>query len=100
MFARPRTLGAIGKALVVGGDASYALYLSHPFSINVVILGWQKLHLTWPWLFMGATIVVSVAVAVVIHMVLERPLLRRLNGVLKRKRAVPVPSPAAAVAGK
>src|SRR3569623_180021 len=100
VFARPRTLGAIGKALVVGGAASYALYLSHPFSINVVILGWQRLHLSAPWLFIGVTIVVSVAVAVVIHRVLERPLLKRLNGTLKRKRLVPAPTPAAAVAGK
>jgi peptidoglycan/LPS O-acetylase OafA/YrhL len=93
VFARPRSLGWIGKALVLGGDASYALYLSHPFSINVVILGWQKLHLSLPWLFMGTTIVVSVAVAVVVHLVLERPLLRWLNGALKRKRVAPPATP-------
>ena len=73
---QPRRLGTW---LVLGGDASFALYLSHPFSINVVILAWQKLHLGAPWLFIAVTIVVAVAAAIVIHLVVERPLLRRLN---------------------
>ena len=95
VFSRPRALGWTGKALVLGGDASYALYLSRPFSINVVILGWQKLHLNSPWLFMGATIVVSIAAAIVVHLVLERSLLRRLNAALKPRPQRPI---AAAVA--
>ena len=76
--------GRLGTWLVLGGDASFALYLSHPFSINVVILGWQKLHLGAPWLFIAVTIVVAVLAAIVIHLVLERPLLDRLNAMLAR----------------
>jgi len=81
-----RRPGRVGTWLVLGGDASFTLYLSHPFSINVVILGWQKLHLGAPWLFIVVTIVVAVLAAIVIHLVLERPLLDRLNAALSRPR--------------
>ena len=85
---------------MLGGDASYALYLSHPFSINVVILAWQRLHLSSPWLFMAATIVAAVAVAIAVHLLVERPLLRRLNaGLASRaatRAAAAMPAPAGA----
>ena len=100
VFARPRALGPVGRFLVLGGDASYALYLSHPFSINVVILAWQKLHLSSPWLYMAITIVTAVAVAIAVHLLLERPLLGRLNAALRRGAALRTVLPATASAGK
>ena len=102
VFARPRALGPVGRFLVLGGDASYALYLSHPFSINVVILGWQKLHLSSPWLFMAVTIVAAVFGGIVVHLALERPLLGRLNGALRRRAQAPLAAalPPAVNAGK
>ncbi len=99
VFAQPRALGPLGRFLVLGGDASYALYLSHPFSINVVILGWQRLHLSSPWLFMGVTIVAAVAGAIAVHLLLERPWLARLNGALRQPARTPAP-PLAVNAGK
>jgi peptidoglycan/LPS O-acetylase OafA/YrhL len=100
VFAQSRSVGLIGRMLVLGGDASYALYLSHPFSINVVILGWQKLHLNSPWLFIAATIVVSLVVAITVHLILERPLLRRLNDALTRGVAARDATPMVVASGK
>lgn len=92
VFARPRAPGPVGRALVLGGDASYALYLSHPFSINLVILGWQKFGFAAPRLFIATAIVAAVLVAIGVHLLLERPLLKGLTGLLRRR---PVPAPAA-----
>ena len=79
VFGLRETPRGIAKALVLGGDASYALYLSHPFSINVVVLAWAKLHLGSPWLFIATAVVCAIAGAVVLHFAIERPLLGWLN---------------------
>jgi peptidoglycan/LPS O-acetylase OafA/YrhL len=89
VFSRTREPGPFGRALVLGGDASYVLYLSHPFSINVVILGWQKLHVDAPWLFVATCIVVALGVALSLHLLLERRLLAVLSGALRRRPALP-----------
>jgi len=83
-FAR---LSGPGRWLVLGGDASYALYLSHPFTINVMVLAWEKLHLGSPWAFAALTGVVAVAASLVIHVVLERPLTRYLQGLGTTRRS-------------
>ena len=75
-----RRLSRGGRWLVLGGDASYALYLSHPFTINVMVLVWEKLHFQSPWAFAAVTGVLAIAASVIIHVVLERPVTRFLQG--------------------
>ncbi len=67
------------RMLRLGGDASYALYLSHPFTINVVSVVWQKLPLASPIGYLAATIIVSLIVGVFVHLLIERPLLDMLH---------------------
>lgn len=83
--------------LVLGGDASFALYLSHPFSINLLILAWQKLHLDAPWLFVATCLVVAIGAAIMVHLVIEKPLLAYLN---RGARPTPLPATPALTAGK
>lgn len=83
--------GPIGRGLGLGGDASYALYLSHPFAINALALVWGKLNLGLPWVFVAAGIALSVAGSIVAYLLIERPVIRWLGRVWTAK---PVSSPA------
>ena len=73
------------------GDASYSLYLTHVFVLNLAYKIWitivsEKLP---PSVFLGASILASILVGVVIYHLVERPitnfLQRRLLGSLKPK---------------
>lgn len=80
--------------LILLGDASYSLYLSHMFSVRGVRMLWNLLHLP-PLvpLFCLAAFVVAVIVGLVLAMGIELPLhrfaRRRLSGI-----RAPVPTPA------
>lgn len=67
--------------LVALGDASYSLYLTHPFVIRPLRNVWIALHGgALPLeLYIPVCIVVAAAAAVVIHRLLERPLTGRLQ---------------------
>jgi exopolysaccharide production protein ExoZ len=64
--------------LAAGGDASYALYLTHPFVSKIIAVVGAKAHLPPLMTFVG-TIAVCVAVSVVVHRVFERPTTMFLN---------------------
>lgn len=87
----PERVGAAGRLLALGGDASYALYLSHPFVLAIVAAVWRFTHVTSPWAFMITACVASVVVAVAFHLLFERPTVRFLNGRINRLRPLPVP---------
>jgi exopolysaccharide production protein ExoZ len=74
----PPNPGRLSKALHLGGDASYAIYLSHPFTLNIVRIVWGKAHLPHPWAFIALATVASIVVGVIVHRALEAPLLRLL----------------------
>lgn len=67
--------------LVAGGNASYALYLSHPFVIRAfeMIAGRVPAIATRPMLFLIVTVIAAVIVAPFVHHLIEKPLLRLLN---------------------
>jgi exopolysaccharide production protein ExoZ len=69
-------------ALLVG-DASYSLYLLHPFLLRPIYLIWLKgsVGAVLPlWVFVPAGIAIALAAAVVTYCYFERPLTRWLNG--------------------
>ncbi|UAK23393.1 acyltransferase family protein [Sphingomonas nostoxanthinifaciens] len=68
--------GWLARALQFGGDASYALYLSHPFSIRAATMLWTRSGLTSPTLFLLFTALCALAVAAGLHLFVERPLSR------------------------
>ncbi len=65
------------------GDASYAIYLSHAFSLGLLRLLWKPLWTPGdPWsagAFMVCALVFSAAVGCLMFRFVERPLLARLN---------------------
>lgn len=71
--------GALRKFLVFLGDASYSLYLSHPFSLNLIALLWKKFGLSAPYLYVACSCIFSMAVGALVHVWMERPLMRYLN---------------------
>jgi exopolysaccharide production protein ExoZ len=84
--------GPVGRALGLGGDASYALYLSHPFAITPLAIGWRKLDLGLPWVFIATGIALAVAASIVTYLIVERPIMRWLGRAWAGK---PVTSPRA-----
>ena len=66
----------VPRALLLLGDASYALYLVHPFAMRPVALIWQHLHLIGPILaslYAATVLLLAVIGAVGVHLWFERP---------------------------
>lgn len=72
------------RLLVVGGNASYALYLSHLFTLRGVGLVWEKVGWSSPHLYAVIAVAASIAVGVIVHIFLETPILDALRGLPKR----------------
>lgn len=74
---------------VLIGDASYALYLSHPFTLNVVTGVWSKLHLPpvgaiyWLGLVCG-----SLVTGAIIYIAVEKPIVTFLRRRFEPRREV------------
>lgn len=74
--------GRLARALAVGGDASYVLYLSHPFVLALMGATWRWTGVHEPWVFVGAATVASVGAAVAFHLLVERHVTRAANQLL------------------
>ncbi len=68
------------RPAILIGDASYAMYLTHPFALNAVTAVWSKLHLPlerhayWPALVLG-----SLVAGVAVYWLVERPIIALLR---------------------
>lgn len=71
--------GPMVRTLVLGGDASYALYLTHPFSINLVALAMPHLGVTEPWVYVLVGSIAAVSAGLIAHLLLEKPVTNWLN---------------------
>jgi len=88
------------RALLLVGDASYALYLVHPFAMRPVGLIWQRLHLTGPAAAAGyvvCALLLAVAGAIAAHLWFERPIGAWLRTRLARRSPRHAPLPTAAI---
>ncbi|MES2741018.1 MAG: acyltransferase [Pseudomonadota bacterium] len=81
--------GPLKRQLVLLGDASYAIYLSHPFALNAVALLWKRIGLHDPWVYVAVACVVSLVVGVLVHLLIEKPMTRYLNTRLNMRLARP-----------
>ena len=86
----------VPSALLLLGDASYALYLVHPFAMRPVGLIAQHLHLTGPIsaaICAAAALLLAIIGAICVHLWFERPvgawLRSRLPSRPVRRTAVP-----------
>ncbi len=76
----PRSHGGRWLALLVaGGDASYALYLSHPVTIRIADAVAARIGLfdRAPWAFWIGTVIAAVIGSFLVHRWIEKPLLAR-----------------------
>ena len=79
------------RPLTLGGDASYSLYLSHPFTLNILALLWPKLHLPpSAGSYILAGIAVCVPVSIGVYRFIETPILGVLRRRFEPQRAMPV----------
>jgi peptidoglycan/LPS O-acetylase OafA/YrhL len=77
-------LGRITAMLALGGDASYSLYLIHPFAIKMLGIVASKLHMPLIGIFVFG-MVAAVLVSVVFHLQVEKPLGRWLSQLTAQK---------------
>jgi exopolysaccharide production protein ExoZ len=90
----------IQAAILLIGEASYALYLMHPFAMRAVSLLWRALHLTGPVAaagYVATSLALALAAAVAAHLWFERPVSAWLRTRLARFWLARVPTPRAAV---
>ncbi|PZP32067.1 MAG: acyltransferase [Roseateles depolymerans] len=67
------------RLAVLGGDASYALYLVHPFVIGAAERAGPRWQLLGPAGFMALTLLATLLAALLVHRGFEQPLQRRLT---------------------
>lgn len=70
------------RALAALGDASYSLYLLHPFVVGAVWFAWQRLGLGIPYGFIAACVCASTIAGWVAWRLIEAPMTRRLRSVV------------------
>jgi peptidoglycan/LPS O-acetylase OafA/YrhL len=88
------------QALLLLGDASYALYLIHPFSMRAVGLFWRWLHLSGPVAaagYIATSLLLAIALAVAVYRWFERPTGTWLRSRLTGFRAGRAPMPRGAI---
>ena len=66
----------VALPVLVVGDASYALYLIHPFPMRAMRVLAAHLGPVTPLAYVCATLAVSVALAILLHRGIEQPILR------------------------
>jgi peptidoglycan/LPS O-acetylase OafA/YrhL len=74
MIRERPTPGPIKRFFMLGGDASYALYLSHPFVLSAVALCYTKTGFGHARLYVGAGFVASLGFSVLFYLKCEAPL--------------------------
>ncbi len=73
LTVEPSRSSALSRFFALLGDASYALYLTHPFSLALMLMLGHGLGLSISWGWVGASCVIAVAAALLFHLALERP---------------------------
>ncbi|MGL4303472.1 MAG: acyltransferase family protein, partial [Sphingomonas sp.] len=71
----PRRANGWLRFLVLGGDASYALYLSHPFAVKLLALIETRIGWWHPGFFALTAVAAAILMAFAVHLLVERPLL-------------------------
>lgn len=69
----------VQRGLELGGDASFLLYLSHPFSLAIVAAVWPALGISSPLAYVLLAGAAALACAVLLHRYLERPAMAYLT---------------------
>jgi exopolysaccharide production protein ExoZ len=76
----------IPRFILYLGDASYSIYLIHPFVCPLPPAVLSRLHFVHPWLSVVLSVVLGVAAGCVLHQLVEIPMTTRLKGFLQVHR--------------
>lgn len=71
----PRLPGWLSRSLVLLGDASYALYLFHPFALRTARIMLSSTAIS-PLAYIAIVTVASVVLAIAVHLLFERPVMQ------------------------
>ena len=83
-----RDRGRLMRVLEIGGDASYALYLFHPFALRAATIVWHVVHgPPRPYLLLAVITVLTVAMSVAINLAIEKPIDHWLRRIVRRRDA-------------
>jgi exopolysaccharide production protein ExoZ len=85
------TPGPFKRLLVLLGDASYSIYLSHPFALNAVALGWRHTGWDGPWSYVAVASTVSLLAGLGVHLMIEKPMTRYFSRLLPGRKPAPLP---------
>ena len=86
--AQSRPQGTAARLGVLAGDASYALYLTHPFVIVIArkaMLATGLFQAGGGWLMVLVACIVAMAVAVAVHRRIEKPISSTLNRLILQR---------------
>lgn len=78
-FPQRESQSPVTRTLVALGDASYALYICHPFIVRLFREVWIRLRLSSrfsEWIYILMATVISLIAAMLIHRVFEKPMTR------------------------
>lgn len=75
---QPAKPGPLRRALSLGGDASYTIYLSHPFTINATAVLFSALGLRLSALGAFLAFALSIGFAALFYFVVEKPVTKSL----------------------
>jgi peptidoglycan/LPS O-acetylase OafA/YrhL len=73
LLPQPGRLGPLHKVLQAGGDASYALYLSHTLVVGAIFLAAAKAGVWLPWLVSAVAVIAAILFSLVFHRTVEAP---------------------------
>lgn len=74
----------VSKAVLLVGDASYSLYLTHPITIGALAIFWERTHFVTglqphALLFIPVALIGSTLTAIATYRFIEQPLLKKLT---------------------
>lgn len=72
--------------LVLLGSASYALYLSHTFVVNMILFLWLKFHWASPELLFATIFLSAVLASIIVYKFIEQPSLAFLKSAIPGRR--------------
>jgi exopolysaccharide production protein ExoZ len=89
VMLEPVTSRYVPRFLTFMGDASYSLYLFHPFIGPVVPIVLARLHLVHPWVSVALTFPAALLGGALIYFWVERPTTRRLQRLMPGLKSKP-----------
>lgn len=69
----------VNRSLVLFGDASYSIYLTHFFALTIFDKAWLRLQLKSPDIFIITAVILSMAIGVIFYLMVEKKLLEYLS---------------------